>query len=117
MSQHAFLLTACFILALVDEEQIRRALDICGISITKLAVYWDRDRSYVERQLKDERPFPHRDLAKLPLKFMQWYCALLLMKIGLPEELRQAAVIDTAIRDYEHQLMLFEQSERKERAS
>jgi len=116
MSQHAFLLTACFILALVDEEQIRRALDICGISITKLAVYWDRDRSYVERQLKDERPFPHRDLAKLPLRFAQWYHALMVMKLGLPEELRQAAVIDTAIRDYEHQLMLFEQSDERKRA-
>ena len=108
----------CFVL--IDEAEIRRALDICGISITKLAVYLERDRGYVESQLKDARPLYHRDLVnKLPKKFVQWYAFLLLMKVGLPEELQQASLIEYAMQSYEQQLAQlspFEQEQKKETA-
>jgi len=114
MSEYQLMLSlGMFCFVLIDEAEIRRALDICGISITKLAVYLERDRGYVESQLKDARPLYHRDLVnKLPKKFVQWYAALLLIKVGLPEEMRQAALIDSALREYEHQLGIFEQQER-----
>jgi len=109
-----FFLVGMFWFVLIDEAEIRRALELCGISVTKLAIYLDRDRSYVERLLKDERPLYHRDLInKLPQKFVQWYAFLLLVKVGQPEELRQAVSIDAAMREYEHQLGLYEQQERK----
>jgi len=116
MIRHLMLTAVFTFVTLVDEKQIRRALELCGISVTKLAVFWERDRSYVERQLKDERPFQHRDLAKLPLKFSQWYHFLMLVSVGMPEELQHATAIETAITDYERQLALFEQSDERKRA-
>jgi len=112
-AHHLFFL-GLFWFVLIDEAEIRRALEICGISITKLAVYLERDRGYVESQLKDVRPLYHRDLInKLPKRFTQWYAFLLLMKVGLPEELQQASLYEYAMQSYEQQLTQLSPFEQK----
>jgi hypothetical protein len=116
MTLHVLCLSL-FWLVLLDEQEIRQALRDCDLSVSKMAAWLERDRAYLDRQLRGQKALKHGDLHKLPLRFAQWYHFRMLLKVGLPKEVRRGVLVFLAMSGQRRMTRMAGPDTRKERSA
>ena len=78
------------LLAVLDAKEIWEALAACGITKEKTELYTGIDRRQFARQLEGSEHLRHATLEKFPLSFAREYYWRMVLKVGLPERVRQS---------------------------
>jgi len=111
--QAPFILGTTFMLGQVVRDAIRHS----NLSLKQASLWQEIDQSQLERQLNGVEHLSLRRMEKLPLKSLQWFFWLGLMKVGLPKEVRRAAIVQFALMGNRRMLRLEQAVEKAEQTA
>lgn len=73
-----------------EAQLLREAMEKARWSIEKLSLHLGVDKSQLRREIDGETNLTKKRELTLPLEIRQWYAALTLQEIGLPDRLVRA---------------------------